>query len=101
MLQFTQCVDRPGSPPDDIDSAVDQIETPELVETYCADSSTIGRFTAGANLVMLTNQIRFDSTEYMESSIKKESILTWQPINPHVSFRQTMKVQKTEIELQD
>ena len=49
----------------------------------------------------MTNQIRFDSSEYHADSVKKESIMSWYPISPETSKLETLKVSKVEVDLQD
>ena len=49
----------------------------------------------------MTNQIRFDSIYYRSESVRPESILSWLQVNPVMRIRDTFRVVKTEIELQD
>ena len=51
--------------------------------------------------MILSNQIRFDSTRYHSDSVRKESLFTWLSLSTEISTRNTFRVSKTEIELQD
>ena len=50
---------------------------------------------------MLTNQIRFDSIYYRAESVRQESILSWLQVNPVMRVKDTFRVVKTEVDLQD
>ena len=52
-------------------------------------------------LLLLHNQKRFDSSQYYDESIVKESRLLWLNTSNKVQLEQTFYVRKTYINLQD
>ena len=46
-------------------------------EMHCKSEEEIDEFMRGKYLLLLNNQIRFDSKEYHEDSIKLESRIRW------------------------
>ena len=77
------------------------------VETFTEQESVVDyeekiyNHLEGNNIILLTNQIRFDSIYYRSESVRQESILSWLPINPVMRIRDSFRVVKTEVELQD
>ena len=52
-------------------------------------------------LLLLSNQIRFDSSQYYEDSVIRESRLLWLNTSNKSQLEQTFYVKKTKINLQD
>ena len=69
--------------------------------SYCKSREEINAKLEGSYIYVLTNQIRFDSTKYHSDSVSKESVFSWLPLSTEISTRETFRVSKTEIELQD
>ena len=49
---------------------------------YCKSKEEIDEFLTGKFLLILTNQIRFDSSKYSEDSIVQESRVDWIRVTP-------------------
>ena len=59
-------------------------EEEEPVEPYCVNRTEAKEVLENSNIIMLTNQIRFDSTQYRASSVVKESVVTWLPVQTDI-----------------
>ena len=69
---------------------------------YCRDEKEIDDFfKADKYIIMLNNQIRFNSELHNEDSIIKESVLYWMPPDTEGLFRQQYQLRIGESNLQD
>ena len=64
---------------------------------YCRSREEIDEYLTGKYLLMLTNQIRFDSSKYSEESIVQESRVDWIRVTPRMAYEQPYSVQKTRL----
>lgn len=69
--------------------------------TVCKSEKEINEFIRGKYLVLLTNQIRFDSELPGLDAIIKESILTWYPVSFQQQLRYPHKISMTKLFSQD
>ena len=70
-------------------------------EYVCKTDKEIDDFMNGKYLLLLNNQIRFDSLLYGRESIIKESIITWNKVSIQKQEGLIFEVQRSELELQD
>ena len=66
-------------------------------ENSCASENEIVEYMKDKYLLFLTNQIRFDSKEYSEESIVKESRVDWIRVSTKQPFEQPYSVKKTQL----
>ena len=71
----------------------------EASSTFCKPMEEIIEKFYYVELVIMFNQIRFDSTAYGSDAIKRESVLNWLPINTATATKQTFQLTKTSHEL--
>ena len=72
-----------------------------LGKDYCKSEEEINQFMLDKYLLMLNNQIRFDSTLFGSESIIMESRISWFRVSAFVQYDYPFKVQRTEVLLQD
>ena len=70
-------------------------------EENCKSDEITHKFFEGKYIAILTNQIRFDSNQYGEDSIIRESRLDWLEYAMSVTQALEMKIKKTNLYLQD
>ena len=68
---------------------------------YCKTDEQITQFMKGKYLLLLSNQIRFDSDLYGIESILPESRIMWISISTQMQLSFPFVVSMTELELQD
>ena len=69
---------------------------------YCKNQTEIDEFFATDKyIVLLNNQIRFESKLYGEESIIRESVLSWMPLDTEGLFRQQYQLKTGLTNLQD
>ena len=67
----------------------------------CETEEKIREWLAGKYIILLYNQIRFNSNEYFYSSAIKESRIAYIPISSQVRQIIPNKIKRTSLELQD
>ena len=67
----------------------------------CKSEEEVAEYMEDKFMLLLSNQIRFDSSRYSEESIVKESRLLWLNTNTENQLEQTFYIRKTFINLQD
>lgn len=68
---------------------------------YCKSVDEINAYLKGKYVLLLKNEIRFDSTRYSEESIISESRLDWLRVITKQQQNLTYQIQKTRLQLQD
>lgn len=68
---------------------------------YCKKETEIREWLRGKFIVVLHNQIIFDTQEYGEDAMVKQSMITYNSVSSQVREILPFKVQKTAVELQD
>ena len=68
---------------------------------YCKSQEEINEYLENKYLLLLINQIRFDSERYGEESIVPESRVDWIRVSTKIQFEQPYSVKKTRLQLQD
>lgn len=69
--------------------------------TDCKSDKEIKSFLRDSYLFMLSNQVRFDNSEFGKKAIIAESVTTWMIMNTQIQQTIPWKLQTTELELQD
>ena len=67
----------------------------------CKTEEEVAEFMKDKYLLLLSNQIRFDSSQYSEESIVPESRLLWLNTSNKSQLEQTFYVKKTYLNSQD
>ena len=67
----------------------------------CKDEETINNFIKTRYLLILSNQVRFDTTKYGSESIVRESHIHWLPVTTQVQQNVPYLLTLTNLELQD
>ena len=67
----------------------------------CKSEEEVAEFMKDKFMLLLSNQIRFDSSQYYEDSVIRESRLLWLNTSNKSQLEQTFYVKKTKINLQD
>ena len=70
-------------------------------EVYCKSEEEINNFVRDKYLLMLNNQIRFDSNQFGPYSIIMKSRISWFRVSAFTQYDYPFKVQRTEVLLQD
>ena len=72
-----------------------------IAEGVCKSDREIQAFLRRKFIMTLNNQIRFNTMEYDEGRLVKESIMSWYPIHSQLPQEIANKVQATDLRLQD
>jgi len=67
----------------------------------CKSDEEITEFMRDKWILLLYNQIRFDSNYYGEEAIIQESRIMWVPVNSQIQQSLPFKIMKTKLFLQD
>ena len=70
-------------------------------ESYCESHEDIKKWLQRKFIVLLYNQIRFDTVNFLDNAKIKESRIVYIPISSQVRNTHPFKLQQTQLDLQD
>ena len=79
----------------------DKCNNDTFVGGVCKSEKEIKSYLRRKFIVTLHNQVRFNTMDYSEERMVRESVLTWYPVDSQLRQEHVVQVQVTELQLQD